>query len=241
MAALTFLGIGAQKTGTTWLHEMLKLHPAVGLPADKEQHFWDAQHAKGKSVADYDALFASMRQPVRGEITPRYAILPPETIALIRRHYPQLLLLFSLRNPMERAWSNAKMALLSREIVSSMKDVDRVNDAWYIDHFRSELSLQRGDYETCLRNWLDHFDQEQLLISFYEDLQRDPRGYLAHIGTDPSFYTSVPDSVLAQRIGTTEFGAIRPSLFPVLKDLYAPKIASLSAYLGRDFSSLWLG
>lgn len=33
-----FLGIGAQKSGTTWLHDKLWLHPQVWLPPIKELH-----------------------------------------------------------------------------------------------------------------------------------------------------------------------------------------------------------
>lgn len=36
-----FLGIGAQKSGTTWLHQMLRRHPEVWLPPEKELHFLD--------------------------------------------------------------------------------------------------------------------------------------------------------------------------------------------------------
>jgi hypothetical protein len=36
-----FLGIGAHKSGTTWLYENLKRHPRVWLPPVKEIHFFD--------------------------------------------------------------------------------------------------------------------------------------------------------------------------------------------------------
>jgi hypothetical protein len=36
-----FLGIGAQKAGTTWLYEMLHAHPGVWLPPVKELHYFD--------------------------------------------------------------------------------------------------------------------------------------------------------------------------------------------------------
>lgn len=36
-----FLGIGAQKSGTTWLHQMLGRHPEIWLPPEKELHFLD--------------------------------------------------------------------------------------------------------------------------------------------------------------------------------------------------------
>ena len=37
----TFLGIGAQKAGTTWLYRGLELHPDIWLPPVKELHFFD--------------------------------------------------------------------------------------------------------------------------------------------------------------------------------------------------------
>lgn len=37
-----FLGIGAPRCGTTWLHNMLRLHPDVWLPPLKEVHYFDS-------------------------------------------------------------------------------------------------------------------------------------------------------------------------------------------------------
>jgi hypothetical protein len=39
-----FLGIGAQKSGTTWLHDNLARHPQVWLPPVKEIHYFDRPH-----------------------------------------------------------------------------------------------------------------------------------------------------------------------------------------------------
>jgi hypothetical protein len=36
-----FVGVGAQKAGTTWLYEQLALHPQVAVPALKELHYFD--------------------------------------------------------------------------------------------------------------------------------------------------------------------------------------------------------
>ena len=40
-----FLGIGAQKAGTTWLHTNLRPHPQIWMPPIKELHYLD----KGRS------------------------------------------------------------------------------------------------------------------------------------------------------------------------------------------------
>ncbi len=42
-----FLGIGAQKAGTTWLHRHLEQHPQIWLPPQKELHYFD-QRLPGK-------------------------------------------------------------------------------------------------------------------------------------------------------------------------------------------------
>lgn len=35
-----FIGIGAARSGTTWISEQLSLHPAVWIPSRKELHYW---------------------------------------------------------------------------------------------------------------------------------------------------------------------------------------------------------
>jgi hypothetical protein len=40
-AAPSFLIIGAQKSATTWLHQMLDAHPGVWMPREKELHYFD--------------------------------------------------------------------------------------------------------------------------------------------------------------------------------------------------------
>ncbi len=42
-----FLGIGAQKAGTSWLHANLRKHPALWLPPIKELHYFDEIYIDG--------------------------------------------------------------------------------------------------------------------------------------------------------------------------------------------------
>lgn len=46
MAMPDFIGIGAQKAGTTWLYDMLAQNPSIWLPPLKEVHFFDYLDAK---------------------------------------------------------------------------------------------------------------------------------------------------------------------------------------------------
>jgi hypothetical protein len=143
---LDFLGIGAQKAGTTWLYEQLKRHSQLAFPLGKEAHFWNRPHDP-ITIARYVGRFADLTA-VAGEITPAYGILPVEIIREIHQQAPRLRLIYLIRNPIERAWSAALMALQRAEMT-----IDEASDAWFSDHFHSAGSRQRGDYETCLRTW----------------------------------------------------------------------------------------
>ena len=76
---LDFLGIGAQKAGTSWLFRWLGAHPRISFPAGKEVHFWDKKRDRG--IDWYRGLFDADDGKLHGEITPAYACLSPESIA----------------------------------------------------------------------------------------------------------------------------------------------------------------
>ena len=56
MTTPKFIGIGAQKAGTTWLYDMLAQNPSVWLPPLKEVHFFDslgADEARKRKRAEH--------------------------------------------------------------------------------------------------------------------------------------------------------------------------------------------
>ena len=69
---LDFVGIGPQRTASTWLNEMLLRHPSIALPTGvKETKFFDDRFHKG--FAWYATHFADPDpSQVRGEIAPTY-------------------------------------------------------------------------------------------------------------------------------------------------------------------------
>ena len=76
-----FVVAGFPRCGTTWLYEVLRLHPAVFLPVRKEINFFNRAYEKGLDW--YTAYFADARpDQLAGDISPVYAEYPevPERI-----------------------------------------------------------------------------------------------------------------------------------------------------------------
>ncbi len=250
--SVDFLGIGVQKGGTTWLYHQLSRHPQIAFPGGKELHFWNrcdpAVAAGWQEILEPPSRLTADGRPVRsGEITPAYALLPRETIAALKDACPAVRLFISLRNPLARAWSAAKMALTRAEMSEP-----EASDHWFIDHFRSAGSRLRGGYADCLTRWWDVFPREQLLVLFHDEIAAAPLAVLSrvarHLGVEAGDFESLPPDSLATMVvpqvggdGAAPGGGSRPrpSLVPVLREIYADEIAQLGRLLGRDLTG-WL-
>lgn len=248
-----FLGIGVQKGGTTWLYHHLGRHPQVAFPGGKEVHFWDRCDPAVadrwlESLQPPNRLTADGR-PIRcGEITPAYSILDPAAIAALRGTCPEIRLFISLRNPLARAWSAAQMALVRAGMLEH-----EASDQWFIDHFRSQASRQRGAYANTLLRWWDQFPRDQLLVTLLDDIAAKPATVLAalarHLRVDEADFAALsPTDVSTVVVPQLErqhmtkqriVGAVRPSLIPVLRDIYAAEIGRLERLLDRELGG-WL-
>ena len=113
-----FLVIGAYKSGSTAIQEVLREHPDVFLPAKGPSFFAfdeapeiDRPLPPG-TVRDWDAyqaLFADAPEgAVRGEVSPEY-LANPWSCGRIHARVPDAKLVAILRNPVERAYSDYLM------------------------------------------------------------------------------------------------------------------------------------
>ncbi|MDZ5650782.1 sulfotransferase [Nitrospirillum sp. BR 11828] len=237
MIGPNFLGIGAQKSGTTWIYENLSCHPHVRFPGGKEIHFWNARRDLG--VTWWLDQFGPRQPGLRsGEITPAYATVDTDTIHAIHELCPDLRLFYVLRNPIDRAWSAARMAVLRAEMT-----LDEASEHWFLDHFRSAGSRRRGAYGEAIQRWRSVFPAEQLMVALFDDLQAQPRAFLSrlcgHIGIEAGFYEAVPEEALRRAVFTGPSAPLPPPLRRALIDQYGEAVETLGHLLRIDLSH-WL-
>lgn len=135
-----------------------------------------------RPLREYSRIFDAAGAKRAGEISPSYATLPASRIRFIRALMPDARIVFLMRNPVERAWSDAKMELLTLQ----GRPPDAVTEADYLAELRSARSIGRGDYAAILDRWFSVFPREQVYVGVFEEMVSRPREVLAgifrHIG-----------------------------------------------------------
>jgi hypothetical protein len=287
-----FLGIGAQKAGTTWLHSVLSRHDEIWLPRVKELHYFDrtfppvcrtgaprsatipvshrlrifrqikklgnlsalreglrvrrwddlvveVKLLRGKrDDAWYASLFDLGRDRIKGDITPAYSCLGDQAIAHIHKLMPDAKIIFLLRDPIDRAWSHAKMDILQKP--GQPKTLE-TSESEFIIHFDSDASRMRGDYLGAIDRWTRHYPSDQLFVGFFDEITLDPEGLLTRIlgllGASTSPDKLPPDLRTAVNAGRPK--PIPPVLHAHLASIYRDEIRILAERYGR-YPEAWL-
>ena len=182
---IDFIGIGAQKSGTSWAYTCLYEHPEVCIPV-KEIHFFSRpRYAEGKEW--YEAHFKKCAEgKLRGEWSTSY-LYSEEAPERIHECYPNAKLLAILRNPTHRAYSQYRNAVRSGEIEKSKT---------FLEYSAEEKSVwDQGLYTKQLNRYFKLFPREQILVLVYEDIKKDPIAFMRRIheflGIKPDFVASM--------------------------------------------------
>ena len=235
-----FVGIGAMRAGTSWYARNLRKHPDIYI-GTKEIHFFDRRihewrlYIAGDFVNQlrYGNWFwrGKLSGRVTGEYTPAYGILEREKIALVKSWMPDVKLIFSMRDPAQRAWSQARKHFPQFH----GKPVEQASRDELMRFFSSEGVVSRGDYASCLANWLSYFPIEQLHTSYLEDVERQPKDILKSAFTFLEVDAEAPIDWASVGIPVNSRAAavIPPDIDTELQDLVFPQRERLRRILGR--------
>jgi sulfotransferase family protein len=181
----TFIVVGAQRAGTTYLAQLLSSHPDVYMAPGETHYFTRAGADRTQAeLREYSAFFEGAGdQAAVGEKTPSYLYFPwvPEMIA---RHLPGVKLIVLLRDPIKRAYSHYwRTVRVGREPLSFRRALAAEPERLTQSHMhRVQYSYQdRGRYVPQLRRYLNVFPRAQLHLEVTEDMHADPRATLSRV------------------------------------------------------------
>ena len=221
-----FVGIASQGAGTTRWHKLILAHPGVARPAiDKELHYFDRYVSMPfgpEDIERYHSWFPRQEGMLTGEWTPTY-FNTPGTAPLLKAAAPDCRLILLFRDPVERFRSG-----VNHSTVMGASDRSGVHQ------------LGRGFYDRYLSEWLEYFDDGQLLILQYERCAQDPEGQLLdtyrHLGL-----TDYLPAQLHEHAGTRTDTSVSldPDVKRRLVAIYEPDVLALSKRLPDLDLSLW--
>jgi hypothetical protein len=162
-------------------------HPDIYVPDSDSTHFFTFNYVKGLDW--YKELFYSgwSNQSVVGDTTPSY-IRDEQAPRRIFDYNPNSKIIFSLRNPIDRAfshyWHEKKKGKIAFEFCEVLENYDLYHN-WVV----------AGFYHLYLQRFYEYFPSEQVLVMIYEDLLEDPSSFIREIfeflEVDPNFIPSV--------------------------------------------------
>lgn len=247
-----FVIIGAMRSGTTTLYNLIGSTRAAIPAAKKEVHYFDNNFDRDLSwyrshfctIRLRDRIHAELGQPVAcGEASPYY-LYHRRVPSRMSKVLPDARLIAILRDPVERAYSHYWLvrrrgdetrhfdeivqAELANQAETGGRDVGSDEHQW--------LSyLERGLYVRQLARWLEHFDRNQLLVLRTSDLRDQPDAVLSsvaeHLGQEPR--AVVPDGLeLAKRQNTGSYPPMSSNARTLLEDFYGDWEARVDESIG---------
>lgn len=117
----------------------------------------------------YLSLFDMADKNVIGEFTPNYSMLPVNGVKHIKSLLGSVKIIFIMRNPIQRAWSFARM--LARRRLEKGEEISV--QAWMriVD---KPGNKKRTNYKETIEVYESVFDAEQILYLFYDDICYEP-------------------------------------------------------------------
>lgn len=182
---IDFIGIGFPRCGTTWISKCLEEHPDICFSNKKEVQFFNNDYDYKKGLDYYKSFFDCDKEKVIGEFTPEY-FMYKKTFERIREDFPNVKLIFSLRNPVERAFSHY---LYRKRKTGNNYPIEEIFSQGDIP--LEEQILFHGFYYNYLSKWIKDLPSDQYLILIHDDYKKNPTAFIQKIyqflGVDSDF------------------------------------------------------
>lgn len=237
--------VGAQRSGTTYLYQMLDSHPQVAMaqPVRPEPKFFLNEQLVAKGRDYYESnYFRERGEKIHylGEKSTSY-IESIEAAQRIRSFFPDARILMILRDPVLRAYSNYRFSVAHQleelKFTEALKAEDeRLKIAKFTTSVTPFAYCKRGLYIDYIKAYRNVFDDSQLRILILEEFAND-------LASVQSLYhwLGIDDSFEPESLGQTfNLGAVKQEeqydSFKRLALGYQRSIVELENYLGRTIN-----
>jgi len=214
-----------------WIRMGFKKHLERHAGRGFEAYFTQLAVLPRRRDAWYAAVFdhPDAAGRVTGEITPAYSILPAEGVARVRATNPAMKIVYIVRDPVDRALSQLRMAANRRKLTS-------IDLAW-LEREAPDLlpaALARSAYRENVERWEAVFPPAQMLYLPFGTIRAAPDRLMAELeaflGIPPQRYAGLAESVYKTR---------PVEIDPAVQALLEDRLAGERVWLADRFGAAW--
>ena len=178
MSLPNFMCIGAAKSGTTTLYDILKQHPEIFIPAFKEPHFFDIPENYNNGIKWYEKnYFRNINKKIIADFTPSYFFEKQAPERIFNELGKDIKFVILLRHPVDRAYSHYLHSVRDKNedigFEEALRKEDNRIDKFiknkdYLSYLRNSYYHQ-GLYGEMIERYLQYFSLDNFLFIHFEN------------------------------------------------------------------------
>jgi hypothetical protein len=210
----SFIGIGAARCGSTWLHAVLRSHENILVPKEtKEVRYFNEYYHRGEEW--YESFFNAGDRAAEiravGEVTPHYLYYNDVPQRIYRMGTVRNLICI-VRNPVDRLYSAYGLQVNQGFKGSFEQYLQNANRA--IDY---------RNYAKYLRNYIEYYDKSQICLVIFENAVSNLENTKA---------------TLAKFLGVRAAGFLTQAMREKVNFSYNPRYPLLNRFMRRTIDHL---
>lgn len=211
---IDFIGIGAFKSGSTWIAQCLYEHPEISFPRknknkelsiiDKETNFFASENKKlkryfsyyKKGINWYIKLFPKNSTKVKGEFSVSY-LSDPNAYKRIKKHFPNVKIIAVLRNPVDLTYS----------LYNFLKEgvhFPELKNMSFEEFLKDPTFRKESLHYHNLNKYYETFPSKNIKIIIFEDFKDNPekgmQDLFEFLGVDASFRPNSLNKTINQSV-----------------------------------------
>lgn len=163
---LKFCIVGAMKSATTTLADLLGSHPGIVMANPKEPGFFSRNERFSRGPEWYESLFSNIGGRVAGEASTCYSrrVPFPEAARRLAEFAPRVQLIYVLRHPADRAIAHYVHEMRIRFSAGA-------RPVGFDEYCATDPSvIATSEYDLEIKHLLEWFNRDRLMLIRFEDL-----------------------------------------------------------------------
>ena len=186
----------------------------------------------------YISLFPHIPGKITGEFSVAYAVLGEPAISHMAKLLPDIKIIYLLRNPVDRTWSQTKMNLA----IHAGFNLEELPDEKFFQYFENPYVELHSDYLTNLDTLGKYYPASQIFVGFFDEIKENPGNFLRKLFDflQVEFPTHIYSKGIDKKSHVGIVKKIPDKFIKYLAEKYLQPITLLDQRFNNPYTKEWL-